>query len=99
MSSIAHRVAAPAAHALRSEAGLARLALGIGALHVVDDNFLQPQPGTSAVDHLPGGLIQTAFFVLLAWAYPRLRPPLLELRRQRPWKAWLPSHAASECSS
>ena len=76
MSTLAHRAVAPAAHALRSEAGLARLALGIGALHVVDDNFLQPQPGTSAVDHLPGGLIQTAFFVLLAWAYPRLRPGL-----------------------
>ena len=40
----ATRVAA----ALRTEAGLARLALGVGALHVVDDNFLQPQPGTSA---------------------------------------------------
>jgi dienelactone hydrolase len=43
-------VAARAAAALRSEAGLARLALAIGALHVVDDNFLQPQPGTSAAD-------------------------------------------------
>jgi hypothetical protein len=83
MSTVAHpsadsgkAAAARAAAALRSEAGLARLALAIGALHVVDDNFLQPQPGTSAVDHLPGGLIQTAFFVLLAWAYPRMRPGL-----------------------
>ena len=59
---------------VRTESGLARLALGIAALHVVDDNFLQPQPGTSAADHLPGGLVQTAFFVLAAWAYPRLRP-------------------------
>jgi hypothetical protein len=66
--------AARAAAALRSETGLARLALAIGALHVVDDNFLQPQPGTSAGDHLAGGLVQTAFFVLAAWAYPRLRP-------------------------
>jgi dienelactone hydrolase len=41
---------------------------------VVDDNFIQPQPGTSAGDHLAGGLVQAAFFVLLAWAYPRLRP-------------------------
>jgi hypothetical protein len=62
--------------ALLSEVGLARLALGAGALHVVDDNFLQPQPGTSAGDHLVGGLIQTAFFVSFAWAYPRLRPGL-----------------------
>jgi uncharacterized protein len=59
---------------LRTEAGLARLALGIGALHVVDDNFLQPQPGTSAGDHLVGGLVQTALFVLAAWFYPRFRP-------------------------
>ena len=66
--------AARAAAALRTETGLARLALGVGALHVVDDNFLQPQPGTSAGDHLVGGLIQTALFVLAAWAYPRLRP-------------------------
>jgi uncharacterized protein len=65
--------AARAAAALRTETGLARLALGVAALHVVDDNFLQPQPGTSAGDHLVGGLVQTAFFVLAAWAYPRLR--------------------------
>ena len=62
--------------ALRTEAGLARLALGIAALHVVDDNFLQPQPGTSAADHLAGGLVQVGLFVLFAWAYPRLRPGL-----------------------
>jgi fermentation-respiration switch protein FrsA (DUF1100 family) len=66
--------AARAAAALRTETGLARLALGVGALHVVDDNFIQPQPGTSAADHLAGGLVQTAFFVLAAWVYPRLRP-------------------------
>jgi dienelactone hydrolase len=66
-------VAARAAAALRSEVGLARLAFGIAALHVVNDNFLQPQPGTSAGDHLVGGVVQTAFFLLAAWAYPRLR--------------------------
>ena len=66
--------AARVAAALRTEAGLARLALGVAALHVVDDNFLQPQPGTSAADHLAGGLAQTVLFVLAAWAYPRLRP-------------------------
>ncbi|MGH3029397.1 MAG: alpha/beta hydrolase [Gaiellaceae bacterium] len=65
--------AARTAAALRTEAGLARLALGVAALHVVDDNFLQPQPGTSAGDHLVGGLVQTALFILAAWAYPRLR--------------------------
>ena len=73
MSAVAHpasetRVVA----ALASETGLARIALGVGALHVVDDNFLQPNPGTSARDHLWGGLVQVAVFVLFAWAYPRL---------------------------
>jgi uncharacterized protein len=80
MSTVAHpstesgRAAATrVAAALRTETGLARVALGVGALHVVDDNFLQPEPGTSAGDHLWGGLAQVALFVLFAWAYPRLR--------------------------
>ena len=68
----ATRVAA----ALRTDTGLARLALGIGALHVVDDNFLQPETGTSAGDHLWGGLVQVGLFALFAWAYPRLRAGL-----------------------
>ena len=61
---------------LLTETWLARLALGIAALHVADDNFFQPEPGTSAGDHLAGGLIQIAFFVGLAWLYPRMRPGL-----------------------
>ena len=73
MSAVAHpasetRVMA----ALATETGLARIALGVGALHVVDDNFLQPNTGTSAADHLWGGLVQVAVFVLFAWAYSRL---------------------------
>ena len=47
--------------------------LGLVGLHVVDDNFLQPEPGMSPVDHLPGGLTQLALVVAAAWAYPRLR--------------------------
>jgi hypothetical protein len=62
------------AAALRTETGLARIALGVGALHVVDDSFLQPQPGTSAGDHLVSGLMPTALLIFAAWAYPRLRP-------------------------
>jgi fermentation-respiration switch protein FrsA (DUF1100 family) len=80
MSTVAHpsveskkAAATQVAAAPLTETGLARVAFGIGVLHVVDDNFLQPQPGTSAVDHLPGGLIQAGLFVLFAWAYPRLR--------------------------
>jgi hypothetical protein len=48
---------------------------GIGAiaLHVLDDSFVQPQPGTSAGDHLVSGLVPLALLALSAWAYPRLR--------------------------
>jgi fermentation-respiration switch protein FrsA (DUF1100 family) len=65
----ATRVAA----ALRSEAGLARVALGVVALHVVDDSFLQPNPGTSAADHLVSGLVPLALLVGAGLFYPRLR--------------------------
>ena len=65
----ATRVAA----ALRSEAGLARVALGVVALHVVDDNFLQPNPGTSAADHLVSGLVPLALLIGAGLLYPRLR--------------------------
>ena len=66
-------VAARAVAALRTETGLARAALGAVALHTVDDAFLQPNPGTSAADHLAGGLIPTALLLGTAWFYPRLR--------------------------
>ena len=56
-----------------TETIVARVAIGLIALHVVDDNFLQPQPGTSASDHLVSGLVPLAVLVLAAWAYPRLR--------------------------
>jgi uncharacterized protein len=46
---------------------------GIVALHIVDDSFLQPQPGTSAGDHLVSGLVPLAAIALAAWAYTRLR--------------------------
>jgi len=59
--------------ALRTEAGLARLAISGIALHVVDDNFLQPPPGTGPGDHLVSGLVPLALLALVAWAYPRLR--------------------------
>src|SRR3954468_20715757 len=51
-----------------------RLLLAVLGLHVLDDTALQPQPGTSVADHLPGLLIPLAVLAALAWAYPRLRP-------------------------
>jgi uncharacterized protein len=55
---------------------VARVAIALVALHVADDNFLQPQAGTSAGDHLVSGLVPLAVLVLAAWAYPRLRAGL-----------------------
>jgi uncharacterized protein len=49
------------------------LAAGVIAFHLADDSFLQPQPGTSAGDHLVSGLVPLASLALAAWAYPRLR--------------------------
>jgi dienelactone hydrolase len=49
------------------------LGIALIALHVVDDNFIQPEPGTSAGDHLVSGLIPLGVLGLAAWAYPRLR--------------------------
>jgi uncharacterized protein len=49
-----------------------RGAIAVIALHVVDDNFLQPQTGTSPGDHLVSGLVPLAVLGLAAWAYPRL---------------------------
>jgi fermentation-respiration switch protein FrsA (DUF1100 family) len=55
---------------------LFRAAVGLIALHVVDDNFVQPLPGTSAADHGVSGLVPLALLVLAMWGYPRLRPGL-----------------------
>jgi hypothetical protein len=55
---------------------IARAALGVVALHIADDSFLQPQPGTSARDHLVSGLVPFTIVALTAWGYPRLRAGL-----------------------
>ena len=52
---------------------LAGLGIGVLALHVLDDSFLQPQPGTSAGDHLAGGLVPLALIAVAAVFYPRVR--------------------------
>jgi dienelactone hydrolase len=59
--------------AARREYGLFLLGIGVVGVHVLDDNFLQPPPGTSAGDHLVSGLVPLAMLVLAAAVYPRLR--------------------------
>ena len=68
-----HDHASRAWTAVRTESGLAVLAIGLLALHVVDDSFLQPQTGTSAADHLVSGLVPLALLVLFAVRYGRMR--------------------------
>src|SRR5215210_7515669 len=61
------------AGALRREAAIFTLGITVIAVHVLDDNFVQPQPGTSAGDHLVSGLVPLAVLGFAVWAYPRLR--------------------------
>jgi uncharacterized protein len=49
------------------------VAITLIALHVIDDNYLQLQPGSSPADHVVSGLIPLALLGLAGWAYPRLR--------------------------
>jgi hypothetical protein len=56
-----------------TETRVVRSALGLVALHIVDDNYLQPAPGTTAGEHLASGLVPLAFLGIVALLYPRLR--------------------------
>jgi pimeloyl-ACP methyl ester carboxylesterase len=57
----------------RLEAVFFRVCVGLIALHVVDDRFLQPEEGISAADHLVSGGVPLLVLVLAAVFYPRLR--------------------------
>ena len=50
------------------------VAVAVIALHVLDDSFIQPEPGTSAADHLVSGLVPLAALAIAAVAYGRLAP-------------------------
>ncbi|MGZ8783185.1 MAG: alpha/beta hydrolase [Gaiellaceae bacterium] len=54
------------------ETSLAVASLATVGLHILDDNFFRPQPGTSAGDHLASGLVPVAILAAVAAAYPRL---------------------------
>jgi uncharacterized protein len=64
---------ARAASYVRTERGIVTIALGAVALHIADDNFIQPEPGTSPGDHLVSGLIPIGVIAAVAVVYPRLR--------------------------
>jgi uncharacterized protein len=61
------------AAALRRETVIARAALAAIGLHYADVAFLQPEPGTSAGDHLASGLLPIGLLALLGALYPRMR--------------------------
>ena len=69
----------PASPLTRRGAGRTRetllfwIGLALIALHVLDDNVVQPQPGTSPGDHVVSTLVPLALLGLAAWGYPRLR--------------------------
>ena len=62
--------------AARPEILLAQIGLVVIAAHVIDDNFVQPQPGTSAGDHLVSGLVPTIALLLFATFYGHMRTGL-----------------------
>ena len=43
------------------------------AVHVVDDSFISPEPGTSAGDHVVSGLVPLAALASCAWFYRSAR--------------------------
>ncbi len=58
---------------VRPKRTLFLLATGAVAVHLLDDSFLQPEPGTAAGDHLISGVVPLGVLVLLVAAYPRMR--------------------------
>jgi uncharacterized protein len=62
--------------AASAETLVALSGFGLIALHLVDDSFLQPEPGMGVTDHLVSGLVPLAVLVGAAVVYPRLRPGL-----------------------
>ena len=59
-----------------SEGWTFRAAVTLIALHILDDELLQPLPGTSISDHLPAAVLPLAVALVAAWLYPRLRAGL-----------------------
>ncbi len=73
MASVVHLPETSTLARVATERRIAVALLALIGLHVADDNFLQPEPGMSATDHLAGGLVQLGLVVAAAWAYPRVR--------------------------
>ena len=62
--------------AAHGETTFAVAAIAVIAVHLLDDNFLHPEEGTSAADHFVSGLVPLAALVAFAAAYRHLRAGL-----------------------
>ena len=51
-----------------------RIPLAVIAVAVLDHAFVSREPGTKTIDHVSSGLAPVLVALVLAWAYPRLRP-------------------------
>jgi hypothetical protein len=49
-------------------------AFGLIGVHLVDDSFLQAEPGTGVADHLVSGLVPLAVLLAAGFVYPRVGP-------------------------
>lgn len=58
-----------------SEPRTSRAAVALIALHIVDDEFLQPPPGTPVHEHVPA-LLPIGAALAAAWPYPPLHAGL-----------------------
>lgn len=67
------RAAAPPGSVIRHESTIFLAGVIAIAVHIVDDNFLQPEAGAAAVDHLVSGFVPLVLLALAAFGYPRLR--------------------------
>ena len=61
------------AHAVQREQALLALSVAAIGIHIADDNFVQPEPGTSAADHLVSGLVPLALALAVGVAIVSVR--------------------------
>ena len=63
----------PGQQVTRLESIWFRSCVGLIALHVVDDRYLQPEEGISAGDHLVSGMVPLVLLLAAAFGYDRMR--------------------------
>jgi len=63
------------AQAVQREQALLALSVAAIGVHIADDNFVQPEPGTSVADHLVSGLVPLALVLAAGVAIVSVRFP------------------------